>query len=228
MNWAFTEAARMLEIVGVNIVLSGDNAIAVAMAIRRLPYDRRKIASIAGISAALVAQTALTLTLASLLEFPVISLAGGITLGFIAVRLLQEKGDAEEVIGDHRSRGLYHSIAIVTGAYLVMCLDNIVAIASIGRGHPVLLTLGIMLSGAVLVPASLVIANLMRRYPVTLKFGAGLLGWTAGSMIASVLGLLIEMLSGRGSQLLIPAMMAALVVTSPSWWRPRTRGPQPG
>src|SRR5271155_589575 len=186
MSWAFTNAARLLEIIGVNLVMSGDNTIAVGMAIRRLPKDERKIASVAGISAGLIAQTAITLTVASLLELPGISLAGGILLGFVAVRLLQDNGNRPEVTTDYHSRGLQHSIVVVAGAYLVMSLDNILGVAAVGRGHPALLILGIMLSGAVLVPASLVIANLMKRYPMTLKLGAGILGWTAGSMITVI------------------------------------------
>ena len=228
MSSAFTDAARLLEIIGVNLVMSGDNAIAVAMAIRRLPQDERKLASIAGISAALIAQIALTLTVASLLEMPGISLTAGILLGFVAVRLLQDDGKGPEVITDYHSNGLHHSIVIVAGAYLVMCLDNILGVAAVGRGHPILLILGIMLSGATLVPASLVVANLMKRYPVTLKLGAGVLGWTAGSMIAVIFPPLGARLNGHAAQIFIPAMMTVTVLTSPWWWRPRNRQPQPG
>ena len=228
MSWAFTNAARLLEIIGVNLVLSGDNAIAVGMAIRRLRKDQRKIASIAGISVGLIVQTAVTLTVASLLELPGISLAGGILLGFVAVRLLQDDGNGRVASTDYHSKGLHHSIAIVAGAYLLMSLDNILGVAAVGRGHPALLILGIMLSGAILVPASLVIANLMKRYPVTLKLGAGILGWTAGSMIAEIFPPLGEKLNGHIAQIIIPAMMTVAVVTSPWWWRPRNRRPHPG
>ncbi len=227
MSWAFTNAARLLEIIGVNLVLSADNAIAVGMAIRRLRKDEREIASIAGISAGLIVQTAVTLTVASLLELPGISLAGGILLGFVAVRLLQDNGNRPEVTTDYHSRGLHHSIVIVAGAYLVMSLDNILGVAAVGRGHPVLLILGIMLSGAILVPASLAIANLMKRYPVMLKLGAGILGWTAGSMIAVMFPPLGEKSNGHIAPIIIPAMMTVAVVTSPWWW-PRNRRPQAG
>jgi predicted tellurium resistance membrane protein TerC len=114
----------------------------------------------------------------------------------------------------------------VIGAYLVMSLDNILAIAAVGRGRSALLILGLLLSGGLLVPASLLIANLMRRYPVTLTIGAGILGWTAGSMLAVVHGNVDEALHGHINRLFIPAVMTVVVVTSPLWRRPRDRGAQ--
>ena len=229
MIWAITDAARLLEVAGVNLILSGDNAIVVAMAIRQLPEAERKIASIAGISGALMVQAIVTLTLASLLEFPAISVAGGILLGFIAIRLLREnsEGGLNQVLAERSTRGLHHSILLVVGAYLVMCLDNILAIAAVGHGHPAILVFGILLSGALMVPASLLIANLMKKYPITLKVGAGLLGWTAGSMIAVIVPPFSKRFDGQIAQIFIPAMMTVVVVTS-SWWWPRSHGPQPG
>jgi YjbE family integral membrane protein len=220
MSWAFTDVARLLEIVAVNLLLSGDNAIVVAMAIRNLPPAHRKLASAIGISAAILAETVATLTVAWALELAAVSLAGGILLALIAIRFLREGADhADPAIQHHSSQRLYHSIGIVTGAYFVMCLDNILAVAAIGRGHPVLMGLGLLLSGALLVPASLAIAQLMKRYPLTLTVGAGILGWTAGSMIALAPSRMDKLLHGSINQLVIPAVMAVVVTTSPWWWR---------
>lgn len=222
MNWAVADTARLFEIAGVNIVLSGDNAVVVAMAIRNLPVAQRRIASAAGITGALLVETAVTLTIASLLEHPVLSLAGGLLLGWIAIRLLHENGSSQDsaiATDEPRGKRLHHSILAVAGAYLIMCLDNILAIAAVGRGHPDLLVLGLLLSAVLLVPASLMIANLMKRYRITVMIGAGLLGWTAGSMIAVMPSRLDEMLHGSINQLFIPAAMAMVVVTSPLWWR---------
>lgn len=219
MNWAVADAARLLEIAGVNVVLSGDNAVVVAMAIRNLPTTQRRIASAAGISGALLLQTAATLTVASLLGHPAVSLSGGFFLAWIAIRLLHQSGNTgQPAVDEPPYRRLHHSILTVLFAYLVMCPDNILAIAAIGRGHPDLMVLGLLLSAGLLVPASLLIADLMKRYPLTLTVGAGLLGWTAGSMIAVIPLRLNDLLRVPFNQIFIPAAMTVAVVTSPWWW----------
>ncbi len=226
---SFNDAARLFEVAGVNILLSGDNAVVVGMAIRNLPAAQRKVASAVGISGAMLVQTAATLTVASLLEYPVVLLAGGFLLVWIAIRLLRDNGNAQETVRCGRTdQDLHRSIITVAGAYLVMCLDNTLAIAAVGRGYPALLVFGLLLSAALLVPASLLIANLMKRYPVTLAVGAGILGWTAGSMIAAVLSPLGESLCVRFTQLITSVVMTVVVVTSPLWWRPNGRDAQPG
>jgi YjbE family integral membrane protein len=229
VNSAAADAARLFEIIGVNILLSGDNVVAVGMAIRNLPTTQAEIASGAGIGAAVLLQIAATLTVARLLKLPAVSLAGGFLLCVIAVRLTRENGDLPQpTVHAFPDQGLYRSIMTVTGAYFVMCLDNILGIAAVGRGHPMLLVAGLLLSSAVIIPASLVIANLMRRYPLTLTVGAGILGWVAGSMLAAVASRLGHLLTGRVTQFLIPAAMTVIVVTSPLWWRSRNRNAQPG
>jgi YjbE family integral membrane protein len=216
------DAARLFEIIGVNIALSGDNAVAVGMAIRNLPTAQGKIASAAGIGAAALLQIAATLTMARLLTLPAVSLAGGLLLCVIAVRLMrQNRGLPQPSIHAFRDQGLYRSIVTVTGAYFVMCLDNILGVAAVGHGHPILLVVGLLLSSAVIIPASLVTARLMRRYPITLTVGAGILGWVAGSMLAGVASRLGPLLTGPVTQFLIPVLITVIVVTSPLWWRSR-------
>ncbi|HXR35082.1 MAG TPA: YjbE family putative metal transport protein [Candidatus Binataceae bacterium] len=226
MSWVFIDAARLFEIAGLNILLSGDNVIVVGMAIRNLPLARRRISSAAGISGAVLVQTAATLMVASLLEVPAVSLAGGILLILIAIRLARKDGPRWQPAADDQAGSLLGSIMTVIVAYLLMSLDNILAIAAVGGEHPALLAPGLALSGAFLIPASLMIANLMRRYPVTLSIGAAVVGWTAGSMIAAWLPPLGEILQGRILQLFIPAVTTVMVVTSPWWWK-RDRGAQP-
>ncbi len=220
MTWATADAARLFEIMGVNILLTGDNAVAVGMAIRDRPAAQRKVASAAGIGIAALLQTAATLTVARLLTLPMVSLAGGFLLCAIAVRLLRDHGDfSQPVAPAHSDRGLLHAIVTVAGAYLLMCLDNIVAVAAAGRGHPLLLIAAVLLSTLVIIPASLVIARLMERSPLILTVGAGILGWIAGSMLAAAAMRMGRMPAGRIMEFLIPAAMTAIVVTSPWWWR---------
>jgi YjbE family integral membrane protein len=228
VNSAAADAARLFEIVGVNILLSGDNAIAVGMAIHNLPTTQGRIASAAGIGAAILLQIAATLTVARLLKLPAVSLAGGFLLCVIAIRLTRKDGDLPQPTPHaFPDQGLYRSIMTVTGAYFVMCFDNILAIAAVGRGHPVLLVVGVLLSSAVIIPASLVIANLMKRYPVMLAIGSAILGWVSGSMLAAVASRLGHSPIGPVTQILIPAVITVIVVTSPWWWRSRNRNAQP-
>lgn len=222
MNSTAADAARLLEIIGVNILLSGDNAVAVGMAIRNLPATQGQVASVAGIGAATLMQIAATLTVARLLKLPAVSLAGGLLLCVVAIRLMRQDGSfLQSSVYAFSAQGLYRSIVTVTGAYFVMCLDNILGVAAVGRGHPILLVVGLLLSSAVIIPASLVTARLMRHYPITLTVGAGILGWVAGSMLAAVASRLGHPLSGPVIQFLIPAVITVIVVTSPLWWRSR-------
>jgi YjbE family integral membrane protein len=216
------DAIRLLEIAGVNILLSGDNAIIVAMAIRNLPSAQRETASAAGIGLAILAEAAVTLTVAWLLGFAPVTFIGGILLAVIAIGLTRNnRGESPDVIAHHEAgKSLLRAIVEVAGAYLVGCVDNILGVAAVGRGDAWLLVLGLTLSGAVLVPASVAIAALMRRFPLILKLGAAILGWTAGSMMTAAVARLFHKLRSSTSQLLIPALMTILVVTSPLWWRP--------
>ena len=120
-------------------------------------------------------QTAATLTVARLLTLPMVSLAGGFLLCAIAVRLLRDHGDfSQPVAPAHSDHGLLHAIVTVAGAYSLMCLDNIVAVAAAGRGHPLLLIAAVLLSTLLIIPASLVIARLMERSPLIFTVGAGI------------------------------------------------------
>ena len=228
MNSTVAEAARLFEVMGANILLSGDNAVVVGMAIRDLPTALGKIASAAGISVAVLIQIAATLTVARLLVLPTVSLAGGFLLCAIAVRLLRDNGQLSgpAVLGVANG-GLFRSITTVAIGYFVMCPDNILAIAAVAGGHPWLLSGGLLLSTALIIPASVVIARLMRRYPMTLTAGAGILGWVAGSMLADPALRFGLLPNGPVTQLTLPIVTAVIVVTSPLWLRPRENA-QPG
>jgi len=219
MNWAAADAARLFEIIGLNVVLSGDNAVVVGMTIRNLPAVQRRVASAAGIWIAVVLQIAASLTLAQLLKLPMVSLAGGLLLCVIAIRLLRSAAaPAQAPIASDLNRGLLRSSAAVTGGFFLMSLDNILAVAAVGRGHPWLLIIGLLLSCLVIIPASLAIATLMRRYPITLTVGAGIIGWVAGSMLPALASPSADFFSGPIGQFAIPAIIAAFVITSPLWW----------
>jgi YjbE family integral membrane protein len=218
VSWKFLDAAHLIEIIGVNLVLSGDNAIVVGMAIRRLPAVQRKTALIVGIAGAMAVQIAATLTVAWVFQRPVVSCIGGILLMWIAIGLLQNDGGTTDAVGVHNG-SVRHSIVMVATAYLVMCLDNIVAVAAMARGHLALLVFGLLLSCVLLLPGGLLIAEMMKRYPSLVMAGAGVLGWTAGLMIVQALMAFFGYaFDGELVQKLIPLLMAVVVVTSPLWW----------
>jgi len=220
VSTAAADAARLLEIIGVNILLSCDNAVVVAMTIRHLSAAQRSIVSTAGIAGAVLLQIAATLTVARLLAMPPVTLAGGVLLCVIAIRLLRQNGNASEpAIPDGSYRSLPASIAAVAAGYFMMSLDNILGVAAVGRGHPWLLTAGVLLSSAVLIPASLLVTRLMQRYRLTLTIGAGIVGWVAGSMLAAVVLPLIHPQGMRAAELFLPIATTAIVLTSPLWLR---------
>ncbi len=226
MSWGFAEAALLTEIVAVNLMLSGDNAIVVALAIRKLPPAQRKIASSVGIRVGVVAQILATLTVASLLQAPIVSCVGGGLLGWVGIRLLQDHRGDQSSFTDGRTSFL-NAIMIVAAAYLLESLDNILAIAAIGQGHPVLLAVGLLLSCEFLVLGSLVVAELMRRYPLLVTLCAGVVGWIGGAMITAALSRWGAGFDGQLAQLSVPFLMTIVVVSSPFWWPARDRGNLP-
>ncbi len=227
MNSVAADTVRLFAIVGVNILLSGDNAIAVGLAIHNLPTKQGQIASAAGIGLAILLQIAATLTVVRLLKLPAFSLAGGLLLCLIAIGLTRRDGNLRQPPHDFPLQTLRRSIVTVTGAYFVMCLDNILAIAAVGQSHPVLLIVGMLLSGAVIIPASLMITNMMKRYPVTLTIASAILGWVAGSMLAMVASGLGHLPMEPVSQFLITVGITVIVLISPRWWRSESRNAPP-
>lgn len=217
----FSEIVRFAQIVSINLLLSGDNAILVGMTVLKLPDRQRKIVAVAGVSAASVIQIAATLALASVLHFPAISLIGGLLLEGIAIRFLNEDRSAS---GETESpRSTWKAIATVFIAYVIVCLDNVMAVAAVGRGHPLSLAGGLAVSCAIVIPGSIFIAELMRRFPVLIFIGAGVLGWTAGGLVTSdpIFRSAVARATGVWTQgavmILAPALLAALVVVTPYW-----------
>jgi YjbE family integral membrane protein len=219
VTWFYADTGRLLAIIATNLMLSGDNALAVGLVVRKLPLARQKIAMSVGITAAMVLQIAATLTVASILKFPPVALVAGVLLAAVAIRLLRNDFAADPLSAG-QSASLLRSIAMVIGAYLLMSLDNIVAVASIGVGAPLIVCLGLLLSCVVLVFCGLLITTLMERYPLIVKLVAGLLGWRSGTIIAASLRFVTGTPYPKVVPFLLPPLVAALVISSP-WWRPK-------
>jgi YjbE family integral membrane protein len=170
----------LAQIIGVNIVLSGDNAVVIALASRGLPPHQQKQAIMWGSGAAVVMRIGLTVVAVELLRLPYLKLIGAALLLWIAVQLLVPEDDSE----GHGSGAITLAAAIKTIllADLVMSLDNVIAVAAAAKGNTVLLIIGLAISIPLVVFASRLLLTLMERFPVIITLGAALLGWVAGDM----------------------------------------------
>jgi YjbE family integral membrane protein len=173
----------LLQIMLVNIVLSGDNAVVIALAARNLAPRHRRLAVLWGSGGAIVLRVALTIVTVRLLKIPFLQFVGGLLLIWIALQLLIEE-DAPD--GAHHAHGdIYGAVKTILIADIVMSLDNTLAIAAVAKGNLVLLGIGLLLSIPLIVLGSTVIMKFMDRFPVIVYIGAGLIAWTAGEMIHS-------------------------------------------
>ena len=177
--------AALGSIVLANIVLSGDNAVVIAMAARRLPDSQRNKAIFWGSAAAIVMRILLTLVAIQLLALPYLKIIGAILLVYIGVQLLAEGGDEEE--GDHKQikDGMMAAVRTILIADLVMSLDNVIAVAAAAKGNTPLLIIGLAVSIPLIIFGSTLLMKVMDRYPIIITMGAALLGFLAGQMVAT-------------------------------------------
>jgi YjbE family integral membrane protein len=176
----------LAKIIGVNIILSGDNAVVIALAARSLPPKQQKLAIFWGAGAAIVLRILLTLFAVALLALPWLKLIGSLLLFWIGIKLLvPEDGDDDIAASDH----LLTAIKTILIADLVMSLDNVIAVAAAAQGSVILLVLGLAISIPLVIFGATLLVKAMERYPVIITIGAGLIGWVAGEMIVADLAL---------------------------------------
>ena len=172
--------AALGSIMLINLILSGDNAVVIALASRNLPHEQRKKAVFWGSMGAVVLRIVLTLAAAYLLQIPYLQFAGGLALIWIAVKLIaDDKGDVK----CHEAACLSEAIKVILFADVIMSLDNVLAIAGVANGNWMLLGLGLAMSIPLVVFGSQLILNLMDRFPIIIYAGAAILGWTAAKMV---------------------------------------------
>src|SRR6266536_3665458 len=167
-------------IIWVNIILSGDNAVVIALAARSLPERQQKLAILWGAAAAVVLRIVLTIVAVKLLELPFLKRAGGAALLWIAVQLLipEDDGGGEVESSSH----LIGAIKTILIADLVMSTDNVIAVAAVAKDSIALLVLGLIISIPLVICGATMLMKLMERYPIIITLGAAILGWTAGEM----------------------------------------------
>lgn len=173
----------VLEIVWIDLLLSGDNAVVIAMACRALPEDRRRIGIVLGASTAVALRIVFALLVTSLLAVPFLRIAGGLLLIWIAVKLAVGEDEEAPVLGE--SRSLWRAVRTIAVADAVMSLDNVVAIAAASKGHVVLFVFGLLLSIPLIVMGAALVTVLLQRFPLVVWAGAALLGSIAGQMIVT-------------------------------------------
>lgn len=202
------------QIILINIVLSGDNAVVIALACRSLPPRQQKKAIVFGSVGAIVLRVILTFFAVYLLSLPYLKLAGAAALLWIGVGLL--KGDdGEENLESHS--GLAAAIKTIVIADLVMSLDNVIGVAAAAKGNVTLLVVGLVISVPLIIFGSTLILKLMTRFPIIITAGAGLLGWVAGEMAIGDPAIAGWANGHHALHTVAPALGAAFVVATGKW-----------
>jgi YjbE family integral membrane protein len=173
----------LLKIMWINILLSGDNAVVIAMACRGLPYRQRVWGMVLGAGVAVLLRIIFTAVVASLMLLPWLKIVGGLALFYIAAKLLvpEDPDESEVEAVEH----LWRAVRIVAIADIIMSLDNVIAIAAAAQGNMALLIIGLGVSIPLIVAGAALIMALLDRYPILVWAGAALLGWIVGEVIAT-------------------------------------------
>jgi len=173
----------VLQIIWIDILLSGDNAVVIALACRQLPPHQRVWGIALGTLAAIVLRIVFTGLVTTLMTMPYLKLIGGVLLIWIAIKLLggEEESDDDNV---KPVANLWHAVRIIVIADAVMSLDNVIAIAMAARGNYALLMFGLAVSIPLIMAGAALVISLLERFPIIVWGGAALLGWIAGEIIA--------------------------------------------
>lgn len=206
MEWV----VLFLQIMLINIVLSGDNAVVIALASKKLPLEERKKAIWWGTFGAIGIRIILTLAAVYVLQVPYIQTAGSLLLLWIAIKLMLDEEDHTNV---KEASTLGKAIWTIIAADFVMSLDNVLAIAAKAEGEIGIIILGIAMSVPIIVWGSTLVVNLLKKFPVLVFAGAGILGYTAGEMFMSD-HQVSSWLLGNISHYVLPVITTLIVIGS--------------
>jgi len=205
-----------LEIIIINILLSGDNAVVIALACRNLPKRQRKLGIFYGVICAVVLRVVLTFFAVKLLELPYLQLVGAALLVWIGIKLIAEEEGGEDDI--EASDRLVSAVKTVIVADLVMSLDNVIGVAGAAKGSLALLIFGLVISIPLVVLGAQVIMKVIERLPVLVIAGGGLLGWIAGEIaVADTAIRSFVASSAPQAHWLVPTIGVAIVVACGMW-----------
>jgi YjbE family integral membrane protein len=173
----------ILQIIWIDLLLSGDNAVVIALACRSLPPHQRKIGMLLGAGAAVGLRIIFAFIITQLLAVPFLKVVGGVLLFWIAVKLA--RGEDEGVHEIDAADSLWRAVRTIAIADAAMSLDNVIAIAAVARGEAWLFIFGLALSIPLIIAGSALVMGIITRFPIFVWAGAALLGWIAGEMIIS-------------------------------------------
>jgi len=223
IDWSFI--SDFLSIIVINLILSGDNAVVIAMAVRSLPKEQKKKGIVYGAGAAVLLRIVLTFFVAQLLQISFIKLAGGILILWIAVKLFVE-GSPEDEIGKQAAT-MAQAMKVIVIADITMSIDNMLAVAAASHGSLFLLLFGLGLSIPFVLFTSSLLSLLMDRYPIIIWLGAAVLGKVGGEMIVTD-PFVVNLLSPTTIQQYVVegALAAGVIIGGKLWmkWARRSGG----
>jgi YjbE family integral membrane protein len=182
ISFDYTFLSALMSIILIDLVLAGDNAVVIALAVRNLPPKQKKWGIILGAGAAVTLRVICTMFVAQMLRIPLLKFVGGALIAWIAVKLLTQEHEEEKV---DQAKNLIQAIKLIVIADIVMSLDNMLAVGGASKGNMFLLLFGLGLSIPLVVGTSSLLSMLMGKYPIIVVIGAAVLGKVAGEMITT-------------------------------------------
>lgn len=207
----------LLKIIWINVLLSGDNAVVIAMACRSLPDRMRRTGMILGAGVAVGMRIVFTAIIALLLGLPWLRVIGAVALLYIAIDLVLPEIENEDG-GVKAHESLWRAVGTIAVADLVMSLDNVVAIAAVADGNWTLIIIGLVISIPMIIAGAALIMNLLSRFPFLVWAGAALLGWVAGEMFVSDIKIHEYLGAALAQTLEYPAALAGAVIVLAIGW----------
>lgn len=211
----------LFQIIWIDLLLSGDNAVVIALACRSLPPYQRRLGILLGAGAAVALRIVFAFFIIGLMELPYVKIIGGMLLLWIAVRLVVDEEEGHKDLKPAKT--VWASVRIIVIADAIMSLDNVVAIAAAAKGSMLLIAFGLALSIPLIVFSSTLLLSLLDRYPVVVWAGAGLLGWIAAELLCDdplVAARLYEQVPGARAWC---AVAGAALVLAVAWLHQRFR-----
>lgn len=178
----------LLQIIWIDLLLSGDNAVVIALAVRSLPEKQRKVGILLGAGAAVGLRIIFAVLVTYLLNIPFLKVVGALLLFWIAIKLAKGEEEAHGEVA--ASDNLWKAVRTIAIADAVMSLDNVLAIAAAARGHFELFIFGLLLTIPLIVFGARLLSTVLERFPILIWLGAALLGWIAGEMLLSDIAVL--------------------------------------
>ncbi len=214
----------IFKIIWIDLLLSGDNAMVIALACRELPPEKRKLGILLGAGAAVGLRVLFTLGIAQLMQVPYLKIVGGLLLFWIAVKLLVEDTDEKDI---DPANTLWKAVRIIVIADAVMSLDNVIAVAAAAHGSWALIVFGLLLSIPIVIAGSSMVMWLMDRFPIVIWAGAALLGSLAGGMLVTDIVSAPLVAPWPYAVWIAEGIGAALVVAIGWWWNRRVASLEP-